>query len=131
MALAILQTRAAAPRRPPKVSPRRPQQVDLTSRLARRKTVPVKLGALPLLAVGAAALVFFFAIWQRTEMVAEVQTLDALTQQQKELQRRNDQLRLKLAGLTALDEVAPWARHHGFRDPTKDQVVRVRPRRGN
>jgi len=126
MALAILQTRAAAPRRPPKVSPRRPQQVDITSRLARRKTVPVKLGALPLLAVGAAALVFFFAAWQETQMVKAVQDLDKLTQQQTELQRRNDQLRLKLAGLTSLDEVAPWARQHGFRDAVKGQVVRVR-----
>lgn len=125
MALAIPQTRAAAPRRPPKVSPRRPQQVDLTSRLARRKTVPVKLGAPPLLAVGAAALVYFFTIWQANQMVAEVQALDRLTQQQEELARRNDQLRIKLAGLTSLDEVAPWALKNGFHAPTKEQVVRV------
>lgn len=126
MALAIPQTRAAAPRRPPKVSPRRPQQVDLTSRLARRKTVPVKLGILPLLAVGAAALVYFFSIWQSNQMVAKVQILDALTQQRAELERRNDQLRIKLAGLTSLDDVVPWARSHGFGDPTQGQVVRVR-----
>ncbi len=129
MALAIPQTRAAAPRRPPKVSPRRLQQVDLTSRLARRKTVPVKLGILPFLAVGAAALVYFFTIWQSNQMVAEVQMLDALTRQGAELERRNDQLRIKLAGLTSLDDVAPWARSHGFREPTKGQVVRVRTQR--
>ena len=126
MALAIPQTRAAAPRRPPKVSPRRPQQVDLTSRLARRKTVPVKLGALPLLAVGAVALVIFFAIWQRTQMVNAIQTLDLLGRQERVLQRRNEQLRLKLAELSSLERVEPWARRHGFREPARDQVVHVR-----
>ncbi|NCO57067.1 MAG: hypothetical protein GW870_02600 [Deltaproteobacteria bacterium] len=109
------------------MTPRRPQQVDITSRLARRKTVPVKLGALPLLAVGAVALVFFFAIWQSTQMVTAVQTIDALAHQQVELERRNDQLRLKLAALASLGEAEPWARSRGFRTVAEGQVVRVQP----
>jgi len=109
--------------------PRHDERGIITSRVrpkARRKTVPVKLGALPLLAVGAVALVIFFAIWQRTQMVNAIQTLDLLGRQERVLQRRNEQLRLKLAELSSLERVEPWARRHGFREPARDQVVHVR-----
>ena len=126
MALAISPTRTTTPSQPVRVRPKRPQQVDIASRLARRKTVPVKLGILTPLVGVLVVLVSLFCIWQRTQMIAAIQELDALHSQAQELTKGNAQLRLKIEGLTSLDRVERWATQNGFIVPAPGQVVTVR-----
>ena len=126
MALAISPTRTTTPSQPVRVRSKRPQQVDIASRLARRKTVPVKLGILTPLVGVLVVLVSLFCIWQRTQMISAIQELDALHRQAQELTQDNAQLRLKIEGLTGLERVETWATTHGFVVPAPDQVVAVR-----
>ncbi|HEX9592379.1 MAG TPA: hypothetical protein VGB12_03375 [bacterium] len=106
--------------------PKRPQKVDITSRLARRKTVPVKLGVITPLVGVLVVLVSLFCIWQRTQMIAAVQELDALRQQAKQLTQDNAQLRLKIEAATGLDRVEQWAKKQGFVVPEAQHAVWVR-----
>jgi cell division protein FtsL len=126
MALAISPARTTTPSQSVRVRPKRPQQVDITSRLARRKTVPVKLGVLTPLVGVLVVLVSLFCIWQRTQMIAAVQELDGLRRQAEQLAKDNAQLRLKIEAATRLDRVEQWAAKRGFVVPEADQVVRVR-----
>ena len=126
MALAISPTRTTTPSQPVRVRPKRPQQVDIASRLARRKTVPVKLGILTPLVGVLVVLVSLFCIWQRTQMISAIQELDALHRQAQELTQDNAQLRLKIEGLTGLERVERWATTNGFVVPAPEQVVAVR-----
>jgi cell division protein FtsL len=126
MALAISPARTTTPSQPVRVRAKRPQQVDIASRLARRKTIPVKLGILTPLVGVLVVLVSLFCIWQRTQMIAAVQELDALHRQAQELTKDNAQLRLKIEGLTGLERVERWAAKNGFVVPAPTQVVAVR-----
>jgi cell division protein FtsL len=126
MALAILPTRTTTPSQSVRVRPKRPQKVDITSRLARRKTVPVKLGVITPLVGVLVVLVSLFCIWQRTQMIAAVQELDALRQQAKQLTQDNAQLRLKIEAATGLDRVEQWAKKQGFVVPEAQHAVWVR-----
>ncbi|MGD2063245.1 MAG: cell division protein FtsL [Nitrospirota bacterium] len=126
MALAISPARTTTPSQSVRVRPKRPQQVDITSRLARRKTVPVKLGVLTPLVGVLVVLVSLFCVWQRTQMIAAVQELDSLRQQAEQLTKDNAQLRLKIETSTGLERVEQWAAKQGFVVPEAQQVVRVR-----
>ena len=126
MALAISPARTTAPSQSVRVRPKRPQQVDITSRLARRKTVPFKLGILTPLVGVLVVLVSLFCIWQRTQMIAAVQELDSLRLQAEQLSKDNAQLHLKIEAATGLDRVEQWAAKQGFVVPEAHHTVWVR-----